>query len=1081
MSAGDQQEKMNQAPAAAPRPWTWVAGLFLSLAAGLLTNECFSAWTGLSGSPAFRAFVAQWITLPLVVVSLIRLDFKRENGGCLGASAYFLIDHIFQLILLFLAVIIVWCLIGSAFWAQWIMLLVVGGILIWFYFIREHGQFFWPLVHFLHDHIFQSILLFLTFGIVWCLVGTIFGLPDLIWSESDNGRFLSALGATMVLALIGINAFYLDPHPDETKDKVEGFLRQYGADLGFGTWIEPEYPDSRNLSHFLRTVRLPFLTLLILPALFPLPFEFVPKQAPVWHPGSTAVEDHVAGTIGAYLWSLLVWCSGILFGVLLIKVCIRVGDKASELTDPVTQAFEVVAITIRAWAVGFGHFLSGNVRCVWVRVLAAWYCLVPDERHEAVEGGQNPGPGGGAPNAGAPGPDGNENRVYALSTFVFVFALVYAYVAAFFYTSVSPGLAIFALISLLAMAAALFHILIRDHRWRVGVPVLVLLWVAWANHQLYKLQFDNLSYDDGARIELARHDPRIGDAAPLGFVGPMETVKLEGEPDVDPGLVTNQQTLDYIYNHHVVPRVDSALPKPKLAVVCCSGGGTLAAFWSAKVLDWLDTAMKKEEGFRKSLRLVSASPAGSVGAFQYIRHLYDETYNPDGPPTTGKPRAGNGADRLDEVPRESLVPVAQSIALREIWRMFTPSEGALLRDRGEVLERDWKALRNLTLEELRDAERQCVIPSLVVAPVLLEDRRRLLISNLDLSRNALPEDDLRPVNRNLCVHRGYELIFPPIAHKLIKGKDGEAWRGLVSGTEQGLEYWPENRGRFDDPVFSMTAFEFSKLFPRERGFRLATAARMAATVPFISPAVYLPTRPALRVIDSGYRDNFAVDVAASWIFLNREWILAKTSGVVLIQIRALGDPEARLKIPERQDIWTWLLKGYQFFTSVPEGAAHAFSTSALLRNDQVVALLGKLLNEAIEKGGGKRGFFTTVIFELPATVRQIPDKNEWPKVPEGEDWRGWEASEGTISWSLSAAEARAVKERALPDSEFASRSGMNGKEERLKPLRKLQCALRDVSDPRERLALRWEYERALNYERLQSLKCWWRKNYAPEK
>ena len=55
---------------------------------------------------------------------------------------------------------------------------------------------------------------------------------------------------------------------------------------------------------------------------------------------------------------------------------------------------------------------------------------------------------------------------------------------------------------------------------------------------------------------------------------------------------------------------------------------------------------------------------------------------------------------------------------------------------------------------------------------------------------------------------------------------------------------------------------------------MAEAARMAATFPLISPAVYLPTRPAVRVVDSGFRDNYGVELAADWIFQNREWLKA---------------------------------------------------------------------------------------------------------------------------------------------------------------------------------------------------------------
>jgi hypothetical protein len=55
------------------------------------------------------------------------------------------------------------------------------------------------------------------------------------------------------------------------------------------------------------------------------------------------------------------------------------------------------------------------------------------------------------------------------------------------------------------------------------------------------------------------------------------------------------------------------------------------------------------------------------------------------------------------------------------------------------------------------------------------------------------------------------------------------------------------------------AISFFALFPKSVDtFRVATAVRMNATFPYVSPAVSLPTAPPVRVVDTGYYDNYGL-------------------------------------------------------------------------------------------------------------------------------------------------------------------------------------------------------------------------------
>ena len=69
-------------------------------------------------------------------------------------------------------------------------------------------------------------------------------------------------------------------------------------------------------------------------------------------------------------------------------------------------------------------------------------------------------------------------------------------------------------------------------------------------------------------------------------------------------------------------------------------------------------------------------------------------------------------------------------------RIPFPYDGMVPIDRGKRLEMTWEDLRDLPIEELRELERSARIPSLVLNPIVVEDGRRLLLSNLDLSREA---------------------------------------------------------------------------------------------------------------------------------------------------------------------------------------------------------------------------------------------------------------------------------------------------------------------------------------------------------
>ena len=138
--------------------------------------------------------------------------------------------------------------------------------------------------------------------------------------------------------------------------------------------------------------------------------------------------------------------------------------------------------------------------------------------------------------------------------------------------------------------------------------------------------------------------------------------------------------------------------------------------------------------------------------------------------------------------------------------------------------------------------------------MVVESGRRLLISNLDLSRQA----EARPLDPSR-----------------LSDDDG-----VMAAAAR---------------LYPRSAIEFFRIYPDAwPTFSLQTAVRMSATFPLASPAVSLPFDPPRRVVNAGYYDNYGVDLATSWIYVHQEWIRENTSGVALIQIRAYPSEQAVL-------------------------------------------------------------------------------------------------------------------------------------------------------------------------------------------
>jgi hypothetical protein len=329
------------------------------------------------------------------------------------------------------------------------------------------------------------------------------------------------------------------------------------------------------------------------------------------------------------------------------------------------------------------------------------------------------------------------------------------------------------------------------------------------------------------------------------------------------------------------------------------------------------------------------------------------------------------AKRLSE---DQLNAVAGCMVFNDIPGLLNPIDRRM--DRGRKLEETWEMLTStepdglspmqLPLRGFAADELAGWRPSLVFTPMMVEDGRRLLITNLNLSLVA------RNVGR-LMIERDSRRVDPAYL------------------TDLGPLFWP------DDDLYSLSALEFFRLFPHAWEFKVSTAVRMSASFPLVSPAVSLPTLPPRRVVDAGYYDNYGVNLAAQWLTKHRRWLLANTQGVVVIQIRDWISQQARTQVdfdrrtePSSSNSLleriTWnagselLLPGFYPATTPIQGLSSARQWSMSFRNDEQVEMFDLLLRTeecdtkeaGAEKAGTKqtqdRTFFRTVVFECPVAA-----------------------------------------------------------------------------------------------------------------
>lgn len=271
-------------------------------------------------------------------------------------------------------------------------------------------------------------------------------------------------------------------------------------------------------------------------------------------------------------------------------------------------------------------------------------------------------------------------------------------------------------------------------------------------------------------------------------------------------------------------------PRPKLLLVCVSGGGHRSALWTMHTLQKADIATGGK--LLRQTALITGASGGLLGAAHIreamLRHADGDRLAPQDP------------SLIDDMGKDLLNAITFAVVTNDLFfpiSSFRSGNFSYRKDRGYLFEHQLNenthGFFSRKSSEYRQPEREAKIPMLIASPFVLNDARRMLISP-----------------------QGVSYLMRPDAGRLAAQVE-------IDGVDFGRF--------FADQQADSIAF--------------SSVMRMSCTYPFILPNVWLPTNPALEVLDAGFRDNYGLGLSIRFAHVFKDWIRENTGGVVFVQIR----------------------------------------------------------------------------------------------------------------------------------------------------------------------------------------------------
>jgi hypothetical protein len=277
-------------------------------------------------------------------------------------------------------------------------------------------------------------------------------------------------------------------------------------------------------------------------------------------------------------------------------------------------------------------------------------------------------------------------------------------------------------------------------------------------------------------------------------------------------------------------RMRTGEERPKMVILCSSGGGLKSATWSMQVAQTADSLLNGR--LLDHTTLITGASGGMIG-MAYLRELYLRQQ-------MGEEVELYSEQHIDHIAKDLINSIAFTIVSNDLfipWSSFEANGYTYYKDRGYIFERqldeNTQGVLNKTIGEYQEAEASALIPMLYLTPSIVNDARRLIISPQGVSY----------------------MMMAPVGQR-----------------------YPE--------AVEVDAVDFGAAFQAQDAdnLRLLSALRMNATYPYVLPNVHLPSLPGVEVMDAGFLDNYGIVSATRFIHVFKDWILEHTSGVVLVQI-----------------------------------------------------------------------------------------------------------------------------------------------------------------------------------------------------
>jgi hypothetical protein len=325
--------------------------------------------------------------------------------------------------------------------------------------------------------------------------------------------------------------------------------------------------------------------------------------------------------------------------------------------------------------------------------------------------------------------------------------------------------------------------------------------------------------------------------------------------------------------------------KPYLVFIQSSGGGLRAGYWGMQVLQKLEANTKGS--LMNHTVMMSGASGGMIGS-AYFRHLYflqkeGKNINPLDP----KYREDMGKDVLNAI--------FTGMATNDMifpWQSFKQYGQTYRKDRAYWFDKQMientNGLFDGKIVNYRAAEKNADIPMMILSPTIINDQRALVISASPASYLCFPYTGSNKGTLNYLMPDGVEYM------RFFKD-DGAA------------------------------------------NIDLPSAARLNATYPYILPAAYLPTKPEMKIMDAGLKENHGFGMSTRFVNVFRRWIEKNTAGVIFIQIRS--DKKLK-KMDEKEEKSTFLNEMFLPFGNIYSN----FLTQQDYNNDYFVAQLANSLS-----------------------------------------------------------------------------------------------------------------------------------------